>query len=292
MGLGRMAAWQRRWRLYGSYASNHGVAKLQGSVGVLEQVVRSAETEAKLVLLRHLKSAGLIDGTTSIATELNVAKQENRADIVLISKNTVCYEIKSRRDTLTRLDQQVSAFGRVFDQVYIVAASKHLNAVLTRVPDYVGLLEIVYFGADPSIRTVREAEGGNALNVDGLLDLLPVAVLRRHLATLLDVGLPTARREIVELARTQSLQWIRSILLNFLSQRYAPSTHAFKAAVSGRMPIHADLSLLRAWGGERAPDQFPLGPKPCAHELDRQIYHTIGDSFGPVPEDIRAALRG
>jgi hypothetical protein len=63
-----------------------------------------------------------------------------KADVAILNGTATVYEVKSERDSLTRLDRQVAAYATVFAKVYVVAAENHIRAVANSVPDYVGIL--------------------------------------------------------------------------------------------------------------------------------------------------------
>lgn len=96
-----------------------------------EYVYRTAITQ-KILLGRHSLR------TASMLGEARVGMC--KADVVVFNGTSTAYEIKSERDSLTRLRSQVSSYGTVFAAVNVVTSSKHVSQVLRQVPADVGVL--------------------------------------------------------------------------------------------------------------------------------------------------------
>ncbi|GGW72570.1 sce7726 family protein [Alteromonas halophila] len=95
-----------------------------------EYVYKSALTQ-NVLLGRHSLN------TASMLTEFRVG--DCKADVVILNGTGTVYEIKSERDSLTRLTKQVSAYRNVFAKVYVITGENHLDAVLNSVPEDVGI---------------------------------------------------------------------------------------------------------------------------------------------------------
>jgi len=78
--------------------------------------------------------------TASMLNEFRVG--ECKADIAILNGTATVYEVKSERDSLTRLERQVNAYMKVFARVYVIAAESHVDAVLACVPNDVGILRL------------------------------------------------------------------------------------------------------------------------------------------------------
>jgi hypothetical protein len=90
--------------------------------------------------------------TASMLNEFRVC--ECKADLAILNGTSTVYEVKSERDSLTRLERQVSAYTKVFAQVYVIAAENHINAVIASVPEDIGILRLT---KRHQISTLREA---------------------------------------------------------------------------------------------------------------------------------------
>ncbi|MEQ9181549.1 MAG: sce7726 family protein [Nitratireductor sp.] len=96
-------------------------------------------------------------GTHSLRTAsmLNEFRVGNcKADIVILNGTATVYEIKSERDSLARLANQVENYKRVFAKVNVIASEGHIEGVLATVPDDVG---VMCLSKRFRIRTLREA---------------------------------------------------------------------------------------------------------------------------------------
>jgi hypothetical protein len=111
-----------------------------------EYIYKSALTH-KILLGRHSLQ------TASMMNEFRVG--ECKADVAILNGTATVYEIKSERDSLIRLDRQVTAYATVFAKVFVIAAEGHVQAVAKTVPDFVGILCL---NSRHHISTIREAE--------------------------------------------------------------------------------------------------------------------------------------
>lgn len=75
-----------------------------------------------------------------IIEELGVHHGTARIDIALINGTMHGYEIKSDRDTLDRLPEQVNEFNTVFDKLTLVVGRRHLYRAMHIVPDWWGVV--------------------------------------------------------------------------------------------------------------------------------------------------------
>jgi|TARA_A100001391_G_scaffold203553_1_gene196260 hypothetical protein len=78
--------------------------------------------------------------TASMMTEFRVGRC--KADVVILNGTGTVYEIKSERDSLSRLERQVDEYRKVFASVNVIVGEKHLAPVLDAVPFDVGVLRL------------------------------------------------------------------------------------------------------------------------------------------------------
>lgn len=90
-----------------------------------------------------------------IVDELGFAGHVARVDVAVVNCALHGYEIKSARDTLTRLDQQLRHYVEQFHYVTVVAADKHLEGVLVAAPTCVGVIRASQSGSKVVLRNVR-----------------------------------------------------------------------------------------------------------------------------------------
>jgi hypothetical protein len=91
-----------------------------------------------LFTISILKTAHL-DEDAFVIDELGLKHGAIRADIAVLNGSFVGYKIKTDRDTLNRLNPQVTAYSQIFDQAYVIIGNKHLKKVLKMEPAWWGV---------------------------------------------------------------------------------------------------------------------------------------------------------
>ncbi len=89
--------------------------------------------------------------TASMLTEFRVGRC--KADVVILNGTATAYEVKSERDKLSRLANQVDAYLKVFASVNVIAGENHIDHVIQTVPDSLGVMKL---SKAFQISTVRE----------------------------------------------------------------------------------------------------------------------------------------
>lgn len=98
-----------------------------------DYVYRAAITE-KILLGRH---------SLNTATLLNEVRAGScKADVVVLNGTSTAYEIKSERDSLARLRNQIENYRQVFATVNVVVGKSHLSEVLKATPEDVGVITL------------------------------------------------------------------------------------------------------------------------------------------------------
>ncbi|MFZ0630061.1 MAG: sce7726 family protein [Acidobacteriaceae bacterium] len=128
------------------YALFDAAFALLKHVGYRHEYIYKAALTHKILLGKHSLQ------TASMINEFRVG--DCKADVAILNGTATVYEVKSERDSLVRLDRQIAAYSTVFAKVYVIAAESHLDAVLSTVPDAVGILCL---NKRHQISTVRDA---------------------------------------------------------------------------------------------------------------------------------------
>lgn len=129
-----------------------------------EYVYRAALTQ-NILLGRHSLN------TATLLTEFRVGPC--KADLAIINGTSTVYEIKSERDSLSRLDNQLINYRKVFAKVYVVVAEQFLQQVIDKTAQEIG---IMILGRRNSITTVREAiDKSNQVCPSTIFDSLRIA---------------------------------------------------------------------------------------------------------------------
>jgi hypothetical protein len=131
-----------------------------------DKVIREA-------LKSHLKDLHAGDFKLRIVEELGVEHGAARMDVAVINGVLHGYEIKSDRDTLLRLPEQMEIYNGVFDRITLVVGKSHLRDAINAIPDWWGILiakindnDSVIFN---EIRKARMNVKKNSLSVAKLL---------------------------------------------------------------------------------------------------------------------------
>lgn len=98
-----------------------------------DYIYRAAITE-KILLGRH---------NLNTATLLNEVRAGScKADVVVLNGTSTAYEIKSERDSLSRLKNQLENYRKVFATVNVVVSKSHLSKVLQIATEDVGVITL------------------------------------------------------------------------------------------------------------------------------------------------------
>lgn len=120
-------------------------ARLRRSGLRAEYIYRAALTHNILLGCHSLNTASML-------TEFRTGS--SKADLVILNGTATVYEIKSDRDSLTRLASQLENYRKVFAKIYVIAGNDHIQEVLEHTQDNIGVLSLVRWNR---ISTVREA---------------------------------------------------------------------------------------------------------------------------------------
>lgn len=138
------------------------------------------DKDIRQALLRYLEHT---EPSAAIFHEFSLCRRAGRADCAVVNGALWGYEIKSERDTLARLTQQVENYETVFDYCCIVAASRHIQKIRATVPRRWGIF--VALGSDlPTIEILRKPRRNNSTIKSSLIRLMwkpeIVRLLRGH----------------------------------------------------------------------------------------------------------------
>ena len=99
-----------------------------------ESAIRSA------LHAKHLRRAKA-HFDTLVIDELGLAHAKSRIDVAVINGCIHGYEIKSAKDSLGRLDAQISIYRQTLHRLTIVAAPRHIAGVMAFAPGWCGVIE-------------------------------------------------------------------------------------------------------------------------------------------------------
>lgn len=105
----------------------------------LNKMVLTNDTVIRNALRDRLVKQHAHDPKLRIIDEFNVNHGSSRIDMAVVNGVLHGYEIKSDRDSLYRLPEQMQAYNEVFEQVTIVVGKIHVLEVIKLIPDWWGL---------------------------------------------------------------------------------------------------------------------------------------------------------
>lgn len=155
-----------------------------------------------------------------IIPELGIWHGAARIDVAVVNGSLRGFEIKSDRDTLIRLPEQIHAYNTIFDQVTLVVGSKHFVDAFRMVPDWWGI-ETARIDENDSVFFNHIRSPQNNPNQDGISI---ARLLWRHeaLQKLEDLGkaygVRSKPREVVyqRLAESQGLEPLKEYVWDVL----------------------------------------------------------------------------
>jgi hypothetical protein len=112
-----------------------------------EYIYRAALTKNILLGRHSLRTASMLNEFRAGSC---------KADLVILNGTASVYEIKSERDSLARLVNQVANYKRVFATVHVIVSEIHVESVRQVVPDDVGIMRL---SSGHHISVEREAIG-------------------------------------------------------------------------------------------------------------------------------------
>jgi hypothetical protein len=104
--------------------------------------------------------------------ELGMCQGIARVDLAVVNGSVHGYEIKSERDTLTRLPSQSEVYSQALEFVTIVAAPHHLAQIETMVPTWWGVWSATQDGTEVRLDVRRQALPNPSLTPLALVQFL------------------------------------------------------------------------------------------------------------------------
>lgn len=114
----------------------------------------------------------LISYLQATNNEIRIYQEKNIGgsicDVMAVTDHLTGYEIKSDLDNYQRLDSQITAYSKFFDENYIVISSKHLKSAVYKVPSSWGIICI----RDNNVTTERIAQTNQMVRRRNQLSIL------------------------------------------------------------------------------------------------------------------------
>lgn len=107
-----------------------------------------------------------------VVDELDICRGIVRADVAVIDNYLHGFEIKSDKDSLVRLQNQIDHYSKVFDRVTIVTGETHLEKIMQIVPNWWGVLLAQGDTGAVKLSSIRETQPNEQVDVLSLLELI------------------------------------------------------------------------------------------------------------------------
>jgi hypothetical protein len=147
----------------------------------------------------------------------------NRADVAALNGISHGYEIKSDRDSLSRLPQQVAAYGAIFEFATLVSTVRHLQDARKIIPRWWGIIKASSPDGDGiRLERIRESHNNPAPHAESIASLLWRPEALRLLTSLgLDRGVRSKPMEhlVARLAREMPVEKLSAFVREALRAR-------------------------------------------------------------------------
>jgi hypothetical protein len=152
--------------------SGEGNVRTLTQVPMRSQGVTLRDREIRSALRSKLRALHAQDPDTAIIDELSLCQGESRIDVAVVNSSLGGYEIKSDRDTLTRLARQSETYALCFDTLTVVVGGHHVRDCEKRLPYWWGIWEAVRTPDAVKIESRREPQKNPKVSPDRLVQLL------------------------------------------------------------------------------------------------------------------------
>ena len=98
------------------------------------------EQDIRHALHSRLQKQYYVKSDHLVIDELSLEHGRNRVDIAVFARYIHGYEIKSSKDNLLRLQNQLSQYSKSLQKVTFVVAENHYENVMTSIPEWCGLI--------------------------------------------------------------------------------------------------------------------------------------------------------
>jgi hypothetical protein len=131
---------------------------------------RDIRTVLKAELARRYKK----DYDTLVLDELGIKHGASRIDLVVVNHRLHGYEIKSDRDSLKRLPDQIKAYSSIMDRMTLVVGYRHAFQALRMVPEWWGvrLAEMKQQSGTVILSDARQARDNPEVDLNAVVALL------------------------------------------------------------------------------------------------------------------------
>lgn len=165
---------------------------------------------------QKFRAAFALQPDSLLIEELPLCRHSARADLAVVGRTISGYEIKSDRDNLSRLENQIQFYAQVFEFSTLLVAERHFETATKLLPAHWGIILVMGAGAQTFAKK-RKATKSPDLCSESILELLWTDELLNIIA---DCGWTGVRKS-----------WSRGKLRSFIASRIAPADAIASACV-------------------------------------------------------------
>lgn len=130
------------------------------------------EVDIRNYLVNGLERRFENDSHTLIVEEFGLCQGDARIDLAVIDGALYGYEIKSDKDTLKRLERQLSIYEKVLDFVMLIVSPRHLVAAERMIPDWCGMCQVEGQSGSIIMTEIRAMRENRNVDASALVQLL------------------------------------------------------------------------------------------------------------------------
>jgi len=203
------------------------------------------EREIKKTVLNYLLDKNKLKNNVTVISELTIDSFSRRVDLVVLNDHKmIAYEIKSDADSLNRLPGQLDKYQQYFDKVVVVSTLKHINNILTTVPENIEVWEVT----DSKVTVRKRGKVNKFLAKEDYLDLLKVNDMRR-LASIMKVNISGSKSEVRRIIMDNiskiKRENLKVFVLSTISKRFHLTSSAFLENITTTRKVTLnDLNIL------------------------------------------------
>ncbi len=134
--------------------------------------VAPGDAEIRSTLLSRLRQRHEGEEDVAFMEELGLCRGEVRVDVAVVNGSLHGYEIKSDRDSLRRLSNQVALYSRVLDRATLVVGERHANDATAAVPAWWELQLVHVSSVGIALKRVRRGRKNPDRDPRALVELL------------------------------------------------------------------------------------------------------------------------
>ena len=210
--------------------------------------IHPSERSLKASFLTHCVDSGIVHKGWCLSSEYRIDGNSRRADLAALGDGRfVGIEFKSARDTVKRLAGQMDAYLRVFDQVILVVAEKHIEQALRQTP-----LPVTIYVANQSgsLNLARNGEtriGGSLCNRTMAQNLT-----KAEIAEMTGIGDGrSSRSQLLTIADEMPTEKVRLGMQAAFQKRYENTSNMFWRRTTGKTIKIEHLDYLSRYAKRR-----------------------------------------